>query len=289
MQQEQDGKMPQETAFSLALFVYEKIHHLLDDTFEEWWEQIKDWEFHPIYNSKNDLVAVATVTGNQVHLVVDQTYKGRWLSKRAISMLEGLLSRCGEVVTCADNDNDEARKFLVRLGFEAGEPNQETGLTDYVLKKLNLVTSIDKFDCELVQLEGDLVEKLFVIEEEMKKLPQVDIPKTHYFANGLYAREINIKKGTLLIGKMHKFSQINTVSKGDISVLTENGWKRMKAPFTFESPAGIKRAGYAHEDTTWTTYCGTKETEVDKMDEVLTIGTYQDYLKIKETLLIERK
>ncbi len=141
----------------------------------------------------------------------------------------------------------------------------------------------------LSKLNGDLIYKLFTIEEGMKLLPQVDIPKKHYFANGLYAREIDVPKDSLIIGKVHKFSQINVVSKGDISVLTEDGWKRFKAPFTFESPAFVKRAGYAHEDTIWTTFIATEETDIDKMDDVLTIGSYREYLEVKATLFIREK
>ena len=139
----------------------------------------------------------------------------------------------------------------------------------------------------LEKMDGDLIQKLFKLEAGFKTLPQVDIPKTHFFANKLYARSIDIPKGSIIIGKMHKHSQINTVSKGDISVLTEDGWKRMKAPHTFESSAGIKRAGYAHEDTVWTTYCGTEETDIEKIDDTLTIGSYQQYLEVKDKLLIE--
>ena len=91
----------------------------------------------------------------------------------------------------------------------------------------------------LEKMDGDLIQKLFKLEAGFKTLPQVDIPKTHFFANKLYARSIDIPKGSIIIGKMHKHSQINTVSKGDISVLTEGGWKRFQAPHTFESSAGL--------------------------------------------------
>jgi quercetin dioxygenase-like cupin family protein len=88
-------------------------------------------------------------------------------------------------------------------------------------------------------------------------------------------------KGSIIIGKMHKFKQVNIVVKGDISVLTEDGWKRLKSGDMFESPAGIKRAGFTHEDTVWTTICGTEETEVEKAEDELTIGSYQEFLQYK--------
>ena len=141
----------------------------------------------------------------------------------------------------------------------------------------------------LESVNGDLIQKLFAIEAGLATLPQAEIPVKHYFSNGVYAREISVPAGSLIIGKMHRFSQINIVTKGDMSVLTENGWVRMTAGHTFDSPAGIKRAGYAHEDTVWTTICGTDETDTDKIDEVLTIGTYAEYLELKEQLLIEKE
>jgi quercetin dioxygenase-like cupin family protein len=112
-------------------------------------------------------------------------------------------------------------------------------------------------------------------------MPQVEVPLRHCFGNKVYVREMTAPKGSILIGKMHKFKQVNIVIKGDISVLTEDGWKRLKAGDMFESPAGIKRAGFTHEDTVWTTICGTEETEVNKAEDELTIGSYQEFLQYK--------
>jgi hypothetical protein len=123
-------------------------------------------------------------------------------------------------------------------------------------------------------------EKLAALEAEMKKYPSVEIKTTHHFAKGVYAREIFIPKGTLLTGKIHKTEHLNIVSQGDISVLTENGPKRVKAPFAMVSQAGIKRAGYAHEDTVWTTI------HANVLEEVLIAADY-DALPILEAEAVE--
>ena len=115
--------------------------------------------------------------------------------------------------------------------------------------------------------------------EEMNKLPQVEIPVRHYFSHGVYAREITIPKGTIVLGKIHKFSQLNICSKGDHSVLTENGVIRVQAPFTIVSPPGTQRIGYAHEETVWTTIHGTDLTDVDKIEEYFIAQNYQEYLE----------
>jgi quercetin dioxygenase-like cupin family protein len=137
------------------------------------------------------------------------------------------------------------------------------------------------FTTTLNAMSGDMIEKLFVIEAALKQMPQVEVPLRHCFGNKVYVREMTAPKGSILIGKMHKFKQVNIVIKGDISVLTEDGWKRLKSGDMFESPAGIKRAGFTHEDTVWTTICGTEETEVNKAEDELTIGSYQEFLQYK--------
>lgn len=112
-------------------------------------------------------------------------------------------------------------------------------------------------------------EKINHLESEMMKEPQLEIKTTHYFSDGIYAREIFIPKGTLLVGKIHKTQHLNICSQGEISVLTENGMQRIKAPFTMSCPPGTKRIGYAHENTVWTTIHGTHETDLDALENEL--------------------
>lgn len=113
-----------------------------------------------------------------------------------------------------------------------------------------------------------LRDKVFAIEREMFKLEQLDLPVRHHFERGVYARELFIPKGTLLTGKIHKYPQINILSRGDISVLTPAGIQRLKAPpaVIIAAPAGTKRIAYAHADTVWTTIHGTDERNLDKIE-----------------------
>lgn len=132
-------------------------------------------------------------------------------------------------------------------------------------------------------------DKVNAMEAIIRSAPQTDIPVTHHFANagtkrGLYAREILIPKGTVLTGKIHKYEQINILSKGDISVLTEEGIKRVKAPFTIVSPAGTKRIAYAHEDTVWTTIHATDDTDLERIEAEFIAQSDADYLEFCEAL-----
>ena len=123
-----------------------------------------------------------------------------------------------------------------------------------------------------------------MLEAEMLKHEQLELPVKHHFAPNVYARELFIPKGTLLTGKIHKYAQLNILSQGDISVLTDNGVKRVQTPFAVVSPAGTKRIAYAHEDCVWTTILGTDEKDPDKIEQQFTVKTEAEYLEFCEEI-----
>jgi len=128
-------------------------------------------------------------------------------------------------------------------------------------------------------VDAALRSKVFDMEEHIKReLPPVECPVKHYFSKGLYAREMFIPKGTIVTGKIHKHENFNIMSQGDLSVLTEDGVKRVKAPFSVVSPPGTKRIAYAHEDTIWTTIHATEERDLANIELEFTAGSEQEYL-----------
>src|SRR6185437_2392585 len=95
------------------------------------------------------------------------------------------------------------------------------------------------------------------LEEVMKSMPEYvpgeDFETTHHFEPGIYMRECLIPKGFIVTGKIHKTGHLNILSKGKITVWTEDGMKTLEAPAVINSKPGIKRVGLAHEDTIWMT------------------------------------
>ena len=130
--------------------------------------------------------------------------------------------------------------------------------------------------------------KVFMLEQRMKegqkegKFDLYELPVRHHFSQGVYGREMFIPKGTIVTGHIHKYTQLNVLVSGDLSVLTEHGVKRVKPPFVVVSPPGTKRVAYAHEDTIWLTIHGTEETDVDKIEEKFIAQTEQEYLAFIE-------
>src|SRR5882757_2449908 len=85
------------------------------------------------------------------------------------------------------------------------------------------------------------IAKVHALEALMKLQPQVEIETKHYFSKGVYAREITIPAGVILTGEIHKFTNLNILSKGTIQVLVGDTVQEIEAPFTIVSPAGTKR------------------------------------------------
>ena len=114
------------------------------------------------------------------------------------------------------------------------------------------------------------------LEEELRKYPQLPEQVTHHFAPGIYMRELFIPKGAILTGKIHRYAHLNIMPMGDISVLTEHGVKRLKGPCVIQSSAGIKRAGFAHEDTIWITVHHTFRTRLEHIEEELIAPSFDE-------------
>lgn len=120
--------------------------------------------------------------------------------------------------------------------------------------------------------------KVMELEEELNKLPQVDCPVRHYFAPGLYAREITIPKHTVLTGAIHKTENLAVLSKGKLQLVTDSGTVVIEAPHTLTVRPGQKNAAYALEDSVWTNLFPTTETDPDKLVEILTESKASDLI-----------
>jgi hypothetical protein len=107
------------------------------------------------------------------------------------------------------------------------------------------------------------------LEVVIRQLAQVDIPVKHYYANGFYAREMRVRAGTLLTGKVHKSEHLCIISGGSAHVASEEFTGMVGAPHTYVSQPGAKRAIYAIEDLVWTTVHMTTETDLDLLEDLL--------------------
>lgn len=144
------------------------------------------------------------------------------------------------------------------------------------------------FDKAADMSQDDLRKFIGEIEELLKSGETIEIPVEHYFSFGVYGREMRLKSGTLIVGKIHKFENLNILSEGEVSVLSIDGVKRVKAPHTFVSQPGAKRVIYAHTDIVWTTILGSNEKDPEIIEEKFIAKTYEEVgqLENKEVLCL---
>lgn len=116
------------------------------------------------------------------------------------------------------------------------------------------------------------------MEQTMLAMPQVEIKARHYFSHGVCAREITIPAGTRLTGRIHKYENLNVLTRGEMSVLTEKGFERVSAGFTVVSPPGTKRIALTHTECVWTTFLGTKSRDIEAIEAEFTAANEQEYL-----------
>lgn len=110
-------------------------------------------------------------------------------------------------------------------------------------------------------------EELKALERAIVQLPPADTSETHHFADGIYGREMFIPAGTVLTGKVHRFSTLNVLIEGEITVTTPQGMRRLRAPAVFVSPPGGKKAGFAHTDVRWLNVHPTEETDLAVIEQ----------------------
>lgn len=96
--------------------------------------------------------------------------------------------------------------------------------------------------------------------------PPAHCPVVHRHTPGLYIRETHIPKGTLVTSMVHKKEHPFIVSKGRIEVGSLNeGFVVYEAPHCGVTLPGTRRILHALEDTIWTTFHVTNETDVEKI------------------------
>jgi hypothetical protein len=122
-------------------------------------------------------------------------------------------------------------------------------------------------------------EKLEVVEDEILKEEQMEIPIEHLFFELMYARQMRVPKGSLLTSTYHKMGQFDILLKGSISILTADGIVKLDAPYFGISRSGMKRIAYTHEDILWMDIRCMPVTNVEKAEELLYTNDFNELIK----------
>ena len=117
--------------------------------------------------------------------------------------------------------------------------------------------------------DGD-VSRVRALEENLRKLPQAQIPIQHIFHAGVYARTITIKAGVMLTGALIKIPTL-LIFNGHADVFTGgDGTVELEGYHVIPAQAGRKQIFYAHADTCLTMLFTTSANTVEEAEKEFT-------------------
>lgn len=116
-----------------------------------------------------------------------------------------------------------------------------------------LVTVLNK--AEVITTGSKVMDLALAVRREIDsgRMDLVDMPLKHFFLPGIYIREIFMRRGAVVVGKIHKTRHFNIMQQGKLAYSDGNKLKYLTAPCTFVSEAGVQKALYILEDTVWST------------------------------------
>lgn len=105
------------------------------------------------------------------------------------------------------------------------------------------------------------------------------VPIKHYFMDGVYIREMTMKKGVAVIGAIHKHLHMCFLLTGRITVVNEEETIDHIAPCFIISKPGVKRVLYAHEDSMWfnTHKNPSNIKDVKQLEKEIVAISYEEY------------
>ena len=129
----------------------------------------------------------------------------------------------------------------------------------------------------IMELQDSLME--FVDGENVVKGDSEVFPLKHTFTDGIYIRQMSMKKDSFVIGKIHRHNHVWFLLTGEISVADENNTVDHIAPCYVEAPAGSKRMIYAHEDSVWVNIHAnpTNTQDLQELEELIIAKDYEEF------------
>ena len=106
-------------------------------------------------------------------------------------------------------------------------------------------------------------------------------PIKHTFADGVYVRQMDMKKDTVVVGAIHKHLHIWFLLVGDVTIATEDTTEDYIAPCYIVSTPGVKRVIYSNEDSIFVNIHKnpTNTKDLDKLEKEIVALNYEEYEK----------
>tara|TARA_R110000751_G_scaffold275846_1_gene376777 strand:+ start:179 stop:556 length:378 start_codon:yes stop_codon:yes gene_type:complete len=112
-------------------------------------------------------------------------------------------------------------------------------------------------------------DKIYEIQDLIKEMPQADVITRHHFSDGMYAREMVMPAGCIVVGALHKTKHLFSVVSGECEVSSVHEREKITAPYLGETIPGTKRVIYSEAGCTWITFHPTHLTDIDEIEAAI--------------------
>lgn len=104
-------------------------------------------------------------------------------------------------------------------------------------------------------------------------------PIKHTFADGVYIRQMDMAKGTVVVGAIHKHLHVWFLLAGDVTVATEDTTEDYVAPCYVLSTPGVKRVILANEDSIFVNVHKNPSNtrDIDELEKEIVALSYEEY------------
>ena len=104
-------------------------------------------------------------------------------------------------------------------------------------------------------------------------------PIKHSFADGVYIRQMDMQKDSVVVGAIHKHLHVWFLLTGDITVATEDTTEDYIAPCYVVSTPGVKRVILANEDSIFVNiHKNPSNTQnIDELEKEIVALNYEEY------------
>tara|TARA_R100000005_G_C5003499_1_gene211915 strand:+ start:6449 stop:6907 length:459 start_codon:yes stop_codon:yes gene_type:complete len=141
----------------------------------------------------------------------------------------------------------------------------------------NEITSRKK----ILELEKNLFESDLdgIVSNNGEILRSEDFPLKHSFADGIYVRQMNMKKDSVVVGAIHNHLHVWFLLTGHITVATEDNIEDYVAPCYVTSTPGVKRVIYANEESIFVNVHKnpTNTQDLDELESEIVSKNYEEY------------
>lgn len=131
------------------------------------------------------------------------------------------------------------------------------------------MTSLATNSSRIAVMSESAIEKVRVVQNEMLKMPQVNLPVHHTLHGGMYSRSLVIPAGVALAGAFILVPTMLIVS-GNVTVYANDQAYEIDGYQVLVASAGRKQLFVAHSDTSMTMLFATTATTVEAAEDEFT-------------------